>query len=213
MRNLKKKEKRDVANHLWPNQGGEISRIILILAGAILLVVVIAFIAVSVSRSRQEEEPVDDLPQVEEPPKPVYELTMRNISFTLESSRDLGGVLYGTLSRYPTVQKDLVTTERFIEIVVGAQNKGTVNTSYYDWTVGNIVDSEGRSFVPLDYRVAPWLPATDLCGVLLKPEFEPVPCVKIYEVSKASAGLKIEVKVTIKDSSRKETAFLDLDIK
>jgi hypothetical protein len=109
---------------------------------------------------------------------------------------------------------------KFIQVTIGAQNEGTANTEQNSWNIGNIVDSKGRNFVPLQgYTIQPWIPNPDLCGVLLKPAFDPTPCVKIYEVSKESSGLKIEVE-TGKDntannfSSGKIDSFLiDLIVK
>ena len=81
--------------------------------------------------------------------------------------------------------------------------------------MGNIVDSDGRNFTPLQYDADAWLPDPNLCGELLKPEFEPTPCVKIYEVSTVSKGLKIQVtslrKVGVEyPSDKKDTALIDL---
>ena len=70
---------------------------------------------------------------------------------------------------------------------------GLENIAERSWDIENIVDSQGREFVPLDYNANPWLPDPNLCGTLLKPAFDPTPCIKIYEVSKVSAGLKIRV--------------------
>ena len=81
--------------------------------------------------------------------------------------------------------------------------------------MGDIVDSDGRNFVPLQYNIDSWLPDPNLCGALLKPEFEPAPCVKIYEVSRISKGLKIQV-ISLKKvgneypSDKKDTALIDL---
>jgi len=122
--------------------------------------------------------------------------------FLFESALDKGNLLRAsnaTNSQY-TSQKDLTVSNpgaKFIQVMVGAQNMGTANTEQNAWTIENIVDSQGRNFVPLDgYLVSPWIPNPDLCGVLLKPAFDPTPCIKIYEVSKASTGLKIRVQAS-----------------
>ena len=52
------------------------------------------------------------------------------------------------------------------------------------------------------YTVSPWLPSPNLCGALLKPAFDPTPCTKIYEVSKASTGLKIRVETGINNNGK-----------
>jgi len=83
---------------------------------------------------------------------------------------------------------------KFIQVTVGAENKGTLNTTLNAWTIENIVDDQKREYVPLqNYLVAPWLPNPDLCGVLLKPAFSPTPCIKIYEVPMNQRVLKIRV--------------------
>jgi len=106
---------------------------------------------------------------------------------------------------------DLVTTEKFIKVTIGAQNKGKSNVLQSSWDIGNIIDSDGRNFIPIINQAYFWLPKIDLCGSILKPEFEPTPCVKIYEVSKASDSLKIEVNATLDlNSSKKQKSFVDL---
>ena len=102
--------------------------------------------------------------------------------------------------------KDLITTERFIKVTIGAQNKGKENIKKNTWDIENIVDSEGRNYISLDYAANPWMSDPDLCGELLKPEFSPTPCSKIYEVSKISSGLKIRVV----DTKKKTEALIDL---
>ena len=97
---------------------------------------------------------------------------------------------------------------------------GLANTEANSWTLENIVDSEGRNFVPLQgYNVAPWLPNPDTCGALLKPAFNPTPCTKIYEVSKGSTGLKIRIvtgkgnKADALSSGKVDTFLIDLIVK
>ena len=67
----------------------------------------------------------------------------------------------------------------------------------------------------MQYNVDPWLPDPDLCGALLKPEFEPTPCVRIYEVSTVSKNFKIQVIANKKvgseyPSGKEDTALIDL---
>ena len=59
----------------------------------------------------------------------------------------------------------------------------------------------------------PWLPNPNPCGERLQPAFDPTPCKKIYEVSKESTGLKVEVKTGKNNtatnlSSKKIDSFL-----
>jgi hypothetical protein len=163
-------------------------------------------------------------PKIPGAEQPVYEKQLGNIRFVFESAPDRGKVLRVsdiTNNQYSSSwQKDLPTIERFIEVTVGGQNMGTENTEQNAWDIENIVDSEGRNFVPMDqYVVQAWLPANNSCGALLKPAFDPLPCTKIYEVSKRSTGLKIRVKAaqnSISDnisSGKVESALLDLIVK
>ncbi len=137
--------------------------------------------------------------------KPIYETKIDNIKFILESSEDMGNILKSQSS----YEKDLTTTERFIKVVIGAQNKGVGSIPQYSWDVGDIVDSDGRRFVNINNKAYSWLPRPDLCGALLKPEFDPIPCVKYYEISKASTKLKVIIKVT---PPKQEESFIDLNL-
>lgn len=185
----------------WVNkssESGQTSKIIIILALVVIVIIVIAFgvtkfIATKKQGASKSEVPGDTTTKPSEPTKPIYETTLSDIKFILESSEDLGNVLKSNVS----YQKDLTTTERFIRVVIGAQNKEKNNIAQYAWNVGNIVDSDGRNFVSINDKAYSLLPKPDLCGALLKPEFEPIPCVKYYEVSKISTNLKVTVKVTV----------------
>jgi hypothetical protein len=103
----------------------------------------------------------------------------------------------------------LSTTEKFIKVTVAAQNKGKVNLPQFSWDIGNLVDSDGRNFVPINEKAYYFLPQPSLCGEVLKPEFEPTPCVKLYEVSKASTNLKIMLTAS-GTTSKKEAALIDI---
>lgn len=171
-------------------QAGQISRFLLVLAIIVLVAAVIVFLV-----TRMAERPsVPENPDIVVENLPVYEQTIGDIKFIFESSINHGNVLYASQAIDEDEDEDLYTTENFIEVKIGAQNIGKINIEEDRWNIENIVDSEGREFVPLDDRyVDSWLPEDDLCGVLLKPSFDPTPCVKIYEVSKKSTGLKIRV--------------------
>jgi len=189
---------------------GQASRLILVLAIIVLVAIVITYL---IMRSVQAPpKPVDNTPTI---PQPVYEQQLGDIKFIFEQARDMGNVLSGSQSRNPNWQKDIQTVERFIKVTVGAQNKGLTNIKESVWDLGNIVDSEAREFTPLQYTVDSWLPDPNLCGTLLKPEFEPTPCIKIYEVSKISKGLKIQVIANKKvgdeyPNDQKVSALVDL---
>jgi hypothetical protein len=157
-------------------------------------------------------------------PLPVYEKQLENIRFIFQSSIDRGGILRASQivnKQYKTTNtKDLLisnTGAKFIQVTVGAQNKGTVNIAQNAWDLGNIIDSENREFVALNTtNVNPWLPNPNLCGALLKPAFDPTSCTKIYEVAKESTGLKIEVLTGVNNTpnnlSSKKTISFPLDI-
>ncbi|MCX6724037.1 MAG: hypothetical protein NT155_02555 [Candidatus Staskawiczbacteria bacterium] len=200
---------------------GQASRLLLVLAVVILVAVVITFLIVKMA----EKPPKPVTPPTTTVVEPVYEQTLGNIRFVFESAIDRGTVLKASeiVSNQYSTQKNLTvsnTGAKFIQVTVGAQNQGTKNTEPNSWTIENIVDSKGRNFVPVEgYTISPWLPNPDMCGTLLKPAFDPTPCVKIYEVSKESTGLKIKVE-TGKDntgnnlSSGKIDSFLiDLIVK
>ena len=197
------------------NQVGQVSRLLLVLAIIVLVAVAIVYLIMKMA-----EQPAAPAPEPDgTAPQPVYEATLGSIRFVFQGARDMGSVLKASeaSTQYSSWQKDITTTERFIIVTVGAQNKGKQNVSDRAWDIAEIIDSEGRSFVPENqYNIEPWLPEENFCGVLLKPEFDPVPCAKMYEVSKISTGLKIRV-VTGKNndpnnlsSGDTEEAFIDL---
>jgi len=184
-------------------QKGQISKLLLI-GGAIVFVIILIIFIIFIARANTTKKSPQNVELVvQEPTQPVYEKQIGDINFTLESSEDLGNVLKAK-NQY---QKDLTTTEKFIQVVVGAQNKGKTATGSYGWDLGNIVDSGGRVFANIDNQASPFLPNPNPCGLSLKPEFYPVTCAKIYEVSKVSKGLKVEI--TVKD---KPIELLDLNL-
>lgn len=192
---------------------GQVSRLLLVLAIIVFVAAVIVFVVLKATSAPAKPAVVEQTG-----PKVVYEATLGNIKFTFQEARDMGKTLVGTKSRFPDWQQDLITTEKYIMVTVGAQNKGKENIPERVWDIGNIVDSEGRNYVPLDNIADAWGPDPNLCSALLKPEFAPTPCVKIYEVSRISAGLKINVSAFKKESGptfssdekNKETALIDL---
>ena len=188
-------------------ESGQASRILIVLI-VIVFIVIIAVYGItkfiSFQKSKNLEPENKSGTGVSEIPKPVHEATLENTKFIIESYKDLGNTL-----KSPTAyESDLTTTERFIKVTIGAQNKGKNNIAQYSWDVGNIVDSDGRNFVSINDKAYAYLPKPDLCGALLKPEFKPVPCVKYYEVSKSSKNLKVVVKIT---EPKKQETLLDLD--
>lgn len=205
---------------MFDKQKGQVSRLLLVLAIIVLVATIITFLVIRMA----EKPPAPVGPTEPTIPLPFYEQVLGNIKFTFDSALDRGNTLKAseiTVKQYLSSQtKNLSTKEKFIQVNIGAQNIGTTNTEPRAWTIENIVDSEGRNFVPLDgYAVQPWLPNPDLCGALLKPAFQPTICTKIYEVSKASTGLKIRVltgkgnKANALASGKFDSALIDLIVK
>jgi hypothetical protein len=202
---------------------GQASKLLLVLAVVVLVAVIITFLVMKMA----EKPPKPAAPVVTTIPLPAYEQTLGDIRFVFLSALDEGGKLKAADSvnnQYTSAnQKDLLIDNpgaKFIKVTIGAQNKGTKNTEQRAWDVENIVDSEGRNFVPLQgWTITPWIPSPDLCGTLLKPEFDPTPCTKIYEVSKESTGFKVRVETGIDNkannlASGKISSFLiDLIVK
>jgi len=190
---------------------GQVSRLLLVLAVVVLVAVIITFLIMKMA-----EKPAQPVaPITTTVPLPVYDQTLGNIRFVFESALDRGNLLKVSdiiNKQYASYSiKDYPTGEKFIEVTIGAQNIGTKNTDQKVWDVEDIVDSQGREFVPIDgYAISPWLPSPDLCGALLKPAFNPTPCTKIYEVSKESTGLKIRV-VTGKNNTAENLSSGKID--
>ncbi len=187
-------------------ESGEISKVLIIIAIIWLIVIVVVYFIISATNSRKEQSAKESEQANNEPLGPVYEKTLGDVRFVFQSAKDLGNLLRGKNSF-----ENISTTERFIKVTVGAQNKGSFNVPQSQWDIGNLIDSEGRNFVTINPRAFNFVPKPDLCGVLLKPEFEPASCVKLYEVSKASEGFKVEI-ITINASNKKQRDLLDLSL-
>lgn len=199
---------------------GQASRLLLVLAIIVFVAVIITYLVVRMAeKPAAPEKPITTSIEL-----PVYEKPLGNIDFVFISAIDRGTALKVseiTNNQYSSAsQKDLVTKEKFIQVTIGAQNTGTVNTDKGAWTIENIIDSKGRNFIPIEgYTVNPWLPSPDLCGELLKPAFSPTPCTKIYEVAKESTGLKIRIQTgegnTAQNlsSGKIQSALIDLIVK
>jgi hypothetical protein len=174
-------------------QSGEVAKLLLVLAAIVLVALAVTFFVV---RGLQKPS-APAAPTKTTVPQPVYEQQLGNIKFVFEAARNAGGTLLAANAvNAQYTQKDLNSPDgsSFIFVTVGAENEGTVNTQQGSWTLGNIIDSQGRNFIPLDgYIGQAWIPANSQCGALLAPAFDPIPCTQIYEVSNKSTGLKIQV--------------------
>jgi len=202
------------------NSSGQIPKGLLILVGLIILVLIIAFIIVKLfsgpeeTSTPTEEEGKEE--QGQEVQEPVYEVIIDDIRFVFQKAKDKGNILRGSESKYPERQEDLFTKERFIEVTIGAQNVGKEIITEADkkWSLGEIIDGEGRHFQALKREADPWISEESDCGAALKPAFTPTPCTKIYEVAKVSTDLKVKVLVEEKGiaTSGKREALIDLKL-
>lgn len=194
-------------NTKFNSQHGQASRLLLVLAVVVLVAVVITFLVIRMADKPPKPVSPDDNPV----PLPVYETTLNNIRFIFQSALDRGSILRASEANSAfRVTKDSTATPggKFIMVTTAAQNMGTITTLQRAWEMGNIIDSEGRNFVPVDGRVTePWLPVNNSCEVPLKPAFDPSPCTKIYEISKISTGLKVQIL------SGKASFLMDLIVK
>ena len=182
---------------------------LLILGVALLIVIVVIFVVIKTMAVKNANDPNASPSITETPiPTPVYEAQLGDIKFIVMSAQDLGSVLKNPRSS----DYDITTTEKFIKVIIGAQNKAKVNTTRGAWEIGNIVDAEGRNFISINDQAYDFVPRPNPCGESLKPEFEPVACVKLYEVSKASTNLKVMISF-IPQGGEREDAFLDLIVR
>lgn len=192
---------------------GAVSSILLVLAIILIVVIVVVFVVITIASNRNNNNNNPGNPNEPqgppEPPKPVYETNIGDIRFVFQSAVNLGSILVSKDLRY---QQNITTTEKFIRVIIGAQNKGKLNIPKNSWDIGNIIDADGKNFVSINDQAYAFLPQPSSCGNLLKPDFEPTPCLKLYEVAKTSKKLKIEVNYLDPNSTKKQTAIIDLDV-
>ena len=187
---------------------GQVSTTLIIIAVVLFVAIVVVYLAIRFS-SGNFFQPKQETTSEGQPSEPIYEVIIGDTRFLFESAEDLGSVL-SSESLTSTYKSEEVTTEKFIRVIVRAQNKGKNDLKKFSWDIENIVDSVGRNFPPSS-RAYNFLPKPNLCGAILKPEFEPTPCVKIYEVSKVSTNLKLEVKA-LGQNGKKQMAYIDLKL-
>ncbi len=188
------------------SESGQVAKILLV-----LLVIVVVAIGVAYMVTQKAQTPPTPVNNANNAvPSLAYEVTVNDIRFVFIEAINFGSILYGKDTKNPSWEKDIVTTEKFVRLVVAAQNVGTKNTENNYWDIGNIIDEKGREFVPSLQRVDPWLPEDDICGEILQPSFEPTPCTKIYEVARISKNLK--VKVLLNKNGKKESGIIDIKL-
>ncbi len=190
---------------------GQVSRVLIILGVVLILAAVIVYFGIRFAANKKtvSNTTANTTTQAVEPPAPVYDVTVGDLEFHVISALDLGSVLIDNKSGY---HQNLTTTEKFIEVTITAQNKGKVNSDQYVWSLGNIVDSDGRVFNQIGNAGYYFQPQPDLCGALLKPEFAPTPCTRIYEVAKISTKLAVQIIAPL-PKGQTTPIYLDLHVK
>ncbi len=161
---------------------------VLLVFGVIFVVIIVGILIVNVMVS----PPEDDNGEKEEEDvfEAQYEVMAGNMKFIFKEAIDMGSVLRTGNPR----SEDLVTTERFIKVTIGAVNEGTNSIAGRDWEVEKIIDEEGRIFEPLrEFNVREWLPEDNGCHTIVHPGFSPKRCTQIYEVANISERLKAKV--------------------
>ena len=99
---------------------GAVSTILLIVGAVLVVLIIVVFVIVQINAGRSNTAKNNTVPQgTPEPPKPVYETTVGDTKFIIQSATDLGSTLQSPDKRF---QEDLATTEKFIKVVIGAQN-------------------------------------------------------------------------------------------
>jgi len=175
--------------------------IIIGIVAIILIVVIISFV------KKASAPPSEEGPKSEEP---TNEAVIGDIKFNLKEASDLGNILRGSESKNNQVQKDIVSTERFVKVTITAENVGKESVNFGTWDLKDLFDKEERRFV-FSEQTNPWIPEDSRCGDTLKPGFTPTPCTKIYEVANISTGLKVKVSAqSTKPSALPEEAFIKL---
>ncbi len=173
----------------------------IVFVAIIIVAVVFRFFIITPESTPKEEE---------EEPKPQYEVTTGNVKFIFKEAINRGDILSSSEGEFKYHrEKELTTTENFIQVTVGATNVGKENIDDREWHIKEIVDEEGRIFESMNPReTEPWLPKDNDCDAVLKPGFTPSLCTKMYEVAKVSKRLKI--RVASGERGNKGEGFLDL---
>lgn len=175
--------------------------VLFLVLGVIIVAVGIAIYNVVVKYPKQTQNSQQIvqtvIPEEKNMPAPIYEVIVGDVKFKLLEVKNLGNILrcedrinfsYG--GECPE-SYDLVTTDKFIKVIITAQNIGKENIKRLGWKINEMVDNGGRKFY--SDKTSSWVPDESKCSELLKPNFEPTPCTTIYEVSNRSTGLKVRV--------------------
>lgn len=196
---------------------GQASKLLLILAIVVFIAGIMIYLVMKMATPALK--PVSSAtPKPTATPGPVYQKQLNDINFVFESAVNRGSLLSGSdiINSNQFGAPQSVSADpggSFLQVTIGAQNEGQANTAEGEWDIGNIVDSQGRNFIPMDNNVVgAWLSSQNACNVLLRPAFEPVLCTKIYQVSDKSTGLKITIQNKQK-GKKATTSLLDLVVK
>jgi len=184
---------------------GRIPNFVLFIIIGIVIIILIVMIISFVKKS--------PAPTSEEGPKseePTDEAVIGDVKFKLKEASDLGNILRVSESKNNQVQKDIVSTERFVKVTITAENVGKESVYLGTWDLKDLFDKEERRFI-FSQQTSPWIPEDSRCGDTLKPGFTPTSCTKIYEVANISSGLKVKVSArSTKPSAPSEEAFIKL---
>jgi len=185
------------------NSRGGVAQILLIILAVITIAVVVFVFVSDNSKKSKEEEIKEDEKQAEEVKKNEQkeqkknskQITIGDINFQLVKAVDMGNILKAPMiehnGQYISQGENFTTTEKFLQVTISARNIGMRNITG-GWSVGELIDNEGRIFNP-SQEASAWLPEKNDCGSLLKPGFTPTKCTKIYEVAKISEEMKVKV--------------------
>jgi hypothetical protein len=188
------------------NSLGQIPTKILIAGIAIIILIVLVFVILKVVKKPPPPPPV------EKKQEPVYETIVGNVKFKLVEAKDRGNRLLASESKNPEyIKEDLVTTDRFIEVTISAENIGKDNIPQNLWDMEELVDKEGRKFYSSP-QFDQWVVRESKCGALLKPGFTPTPCTKIYEVANVATGLKVKVSVKTVGTQKGGEGLIDIGL-
>jgi len=187
-------------------KGGIPSFVLFIIIGIIVIILIIIIIN---AFKKTPPPPPKEEPKSQEP---AYEAVIGDVKFKLKEAKDFGNILKGSESKNNQSQKDIMTTERFIEVTITAENIGKESVGIGTWNLNDLFDKEERRFI-FSQETSPWIPEESRCGDLLKPGFTPTSCTKIYEVANISTGLKVKVSArSAKPSFALEEAFINIGL-
>lgn len=111
----------------------------------------------------------------------------------VREAKDLGNILKGSNSKYPSFQDNKTTSGKFIQLQVGVINSGKDLASI---TSPKLIDSQGREYTDASTELSAWIPEGFEFFLLtnLQPALPKV-FVFLYEVPADATGLRLKVGV------------------